>query len=146
MGETFSGSYLPEDVHFLLRPLSMEPLSLRERELRVAAGTAHYSEMIGQEVAPDESRIALFKRVHEASKHQFAKNLATMATHLARRSEPLALVSIARAGTPVGVLLKRLVEQLVPEARRPMHYSISVIRDFGIDLAALDIILEEARA
>jgi len=145
MSSVFSGSYAAGDVQFLLRPLSMKPLSLREREQRVAARTAHYSEMIGEEVAPDEARMALFKRVFEVSKLEFAKNLGTMAAHLARREEPLTLVSIARAGTPVGVLLKRLIDAQVPEDRRPDHYSISVIRDFGIDLAALDIILEKHR-
>ena len=137
--QPFTGSYLEGDVDFLLRPLAMEPLSLKEREQKVASGVAHYSEMIGEELAPDRARLQLFRRVLEA------RNLGTLASHLAAREGPLTLVSIARAGTPVGVILKRLVGGLLSDERREKleHYSISVIRDYGIDLEALSIILEK---
>jgi hypothetical protein len=46
------------------------------------------------------------------------------------------LVSIARAGTPIGVLLWHRLRQIAPHLRL-QHYSISVIRDRGVDFAAL---------
>jgi hypothetical protein len=49
------------------------------------------------------------------------------------------LVSLARAGTPVGVLLHRGLKSL---GRASAHYSISIIRDRGVDAVALDYILE----
>jgi hypothetical protein len=53
------------------------------------------------------------------------------------------VVSLARAGTPIGALLTRaLTEQLGVAAR---HYSISIIRDRGIDSNALRYLLRVAK-
>jgi hypothetical protein len=48
----------------------------------------------------------------------------------------LTVVSIARAGTPIGVLLWHRLREIAPHLRLK-HYSISVIRDRGVDFAAL---------
>jgi len=54
------------------------------------------------------------------------------------------LVSLARAGTPIGVLIRRFIRERfgvdVP------HYTISIIRGRGIDLNALDYILARHEA
>ena len=140
-GAHFSGSYLPDDVEFLLRPLEMQPLSMAEREKRVINNEAHYSEMIGRERPPELDRLRIFRRLYENSRDDFAQQLAVLARGLSRKSGPLAIVSIARAGTPVGVILKKLL-QSAELIRDVAHYSISVIRDFGVDLAALSLILK----
>jgi ribosomal protein L7Ae-like RNA K-turn-binding protein len=71
-------------------------------------------------------------------------NLAKMAADLywitqkilaARHVDNLAIVSLARAGTPVGVGIKRLLEREAGICVK--HYSISIIRDRGIDQQAL---------
>jgi hypothetical protein len=49
-------------------------------------------------------------------------------------------VSLTRAGTPVGVLLKHCLADVF--ARPAWHFSISIIRDRGIDERALDCILK----
>jgi hypothetical protein len=57
------------------------------------------------------------------------------------RPAPITLVSLARAGTPVGALLQRALSWHLHVASR--HYSISIIRDRGIDEQALAFLLRE---
>jgi hypothetical protein len=54
------------------------------------------------------------------------------------------LVSLARAGTPVGVVLNRLLPAAF--GRASTHYSLSIIRDRGIDQVALAHILARGHA
>ena len=54
------------------------------------------------------------------------------------------LVSLARAGTPVGAILGHLLRLLTGNAIA--HYSVSIIRDRGIDHNALDTILGRGAA
>jgi hypothetical protein len=51
----------------------------------------------------------------------------------------IALVSFVRAGLPLGVLLRRA---LVGMGRDAHHYGISIIRDRGIDMVALETIIQ----
>ena len=46
MNGDFHGSYLPEDVTFLLKHISMPLLSIAEKERRIQSGLCHYSEML----------------------------------------------------------------------------------------------------
>ncbi|MCA8296729.1 hypothetical protein LGN19_23315 [Burkholderia sp. AU30198] len=48
-----SGSYAPEDVHFLLRHVRMSVTSVEEKERLIQTNQKHYSEMIGLEHAPN---------------------------------------------------------------------------------------------
>jgi hypothetical protein len=48
--------------------------------------------------------------------------------------DEIVLASLVRAGTPIGVLLVRALRRMGWRAR---HYSVSIIRDRGIDLVAL---------
>lgn len=50
------------------------------------------------------------------------------------------LVSLARAGTPVGILIRRYIRQHF--GFDPAHYSISIIRGRGIDRNAMAYILQ----
>jgi hypothetical protein len=59
---------------------------------------------------------------------------------IATRPEGITLVSLARAGTPVGVLLKHVLKQYFKTD--VAHYSVSIIRDVGIDQNALRFILQ----
>ncbi|MES2570900.1 MAG: cysteine protease StiP domain-containing protein [Verrucomicrobiota bacterium] len=137
----FSGSYAGSDVTFLLRRLELQPVVLEEREQRIQSGRNHYSEMIGPEDAPTRQRMRLFRESLACNGSRLARDLVTLASLLAEsaRGGELTIVSIARAGTPIGVLLVRLLRGRFG-AERVRHYSISVIRDRGIDLHALDLI------
>jgi hypothetical protein len=144
----FTGSYRRDEVEFLLRPLSLEATPLVERERLIQSGQRHYSEMIGPEDAPTRERLALFRECLENNGDRFATDLAGLADALAAsayQTGELTLVSIARAGTPVGVLLWHRLHRVAPGLRLA-HYSISVIRDRGVDRAAMRHILDRHAA
>ncbi len=137
---TKMGSYPDEDVTFLLKDLSdisMEK-STTEREQAIQQGT-HYSEMLPIEYKPTDEYMSLFYRSLEDTKHKVAVAVGIVAEQIiAERGFNVALVSLARAGTPIGVLIKRYISYKYN--RELPHYSISIIRDRGIDDQALDYI------
>lgn len=138
---TFSGSYAPEDVTFLLKPVQLAPTETRDKERLIQSGERHYSEMISIEHVPSPRYVELFSQAMNNSRDRFARHLITLGQAIAQRiSGPITLVSLARAGTPVGVLLHRLLSGHL--GRESCHYSLSIIRDRGIDTVALDYILE----
>ena len=59
---SFSGSYLPEDVHFLLQPVQMEMTPVELKEEYIQSGKKHYSEMLSQEPEPTAWHLDLFRR------------------------------------------------------------------------------------
>ncbi|MCI0462540.1 MAG: hypothetical protein L0Z62_36790 [Gemmataceae bacterium] len=132
----FSGSYRGEDVTFLLKPVRVEPTPIAEKEHLIQSGRSHYSEMIGPEQPPSPRYLEVFHHALARQKARFARDLATLARGIAAaRSGEITLVSLARAGTPVGVLLARALRRHL--GRSVTHYSVSIIRDRGIDEAAL---------
>lgn len=144
MDSHFSGSYDPQDVCFLLKPVQMEYVAVLEKERRIQSGESHYSEMLGAEQLPSSRYTALFNAAMQRNAHRFAMHILQLAGIIVRNMEQkrcaqITLVSLARAGTPVGVLLKRSLGVL---GRQAAHYSISIIRDRGIDEEALRYILE----
>jgi len=137
--KSFHGSYRPDDCTFLLKPVVIVPTDVVAKERAIQSGRRHYSEMLSMEKTPDERYMHLFYRALEQNKAKFAGHLASLARTLSGRSgKEVVLVSLARAGTPVGVLLHRGLTAL---GRKSVHYSISIIRDRGIDAVALDYIL-----
>lgn len=138
----FSGSYAPDEVTFLLRRLHLETTPLEQREQQIQSGHSHYSEMIGPEDAPTRERLRLFRECLVTNGMRMARDIAILADALAASAVgcELTVVSIARAGTPVGVLLLHRLRQTAPHLRLA-HYSISVIRDRGADLVALSWIM-----
>ena len=143
MEPEFSGSYAPGDVNFLLRRLALTPTALGERERFIQSGQRHYRELIGPEDAPTRERVRLFRECLAVNGPRHAADLVALSDALSASSpqRQLVIVSIARAGTPVGVVLRRL---LLSRHRWPddavRHYSISVIRDRGADLHAVRLI------
>jgi hypothetical protein len=136
----FSGSYDPADVTFLLKPVRLAPTDVAEKERLIQSGRRHYSEMISAERLPSAAYLAVFHRALARVKARFARDVLALAARLAERPGGVTLVSLARAGTPVGVLLARALRGVfgVPAA----HYSVSIIRDRGIDEVALRFILD----
>jgi Phosphoribosyl transferase (PRTase)/PELOTA RNA binding domain len=136
---SFSGSYDASDVIFLLKPVSIISTDVLAKERAIQSGKAHYSEMLSDEKTPDERYMTLFARALEQNKGRFAADVAALTAALCTRpGKEVVLVSLARAGTPVGVLLHRGLKHC---GRQSVHYSISIIRDRGIDAVALDYIV-----
>lgn len=136
----FSGSYSADDVTFLLKVIEMPSTEISVKERLIQSGARHYSEMISRESPPSVRYLELFHQACALNNARFAADLVTLARHIVSTvAEPITLVSLARAGTPVGVLLNRIIRECFH--RQVHHYSISIIRDRGIDEAALQHIL-----
>ncbi len=136
----FSGSYRPEDVRFLLKPLEIAFVDLSEKERLIQTGQRHYSELLSPESLPSAHYLGLFEQALALNLGRMAQGVLDLAAMIAaRRSGSIVLVSLARAGTPIGVALRHVLEG---DLRRPtVHYAISIIRDRGIDRNALRYIL-----
>lgn len=135
-----SGSYLPEDVQFLLRSVSIGLTDVLEKERLIQSKQKHYSEMISQEDAPSETHMELFERAMSQNGVRMAADVQSLALALEEhyRGPTIALVSFVRAGLPLGVLLRRA---LIGLGRDAHHYGISIVRDRGIDTVALESII-----
>ena len=135
-GPAFS-SYAADEVGWLLTDLSGVALEApaEEREEAVQSGGAHYAESLPVEHVPGEEYRALFEAALHRSARRVALGVAVVAELLrAERGEDLVLASLARAGTPVGVLLRRWAAR--SGARWP-HYAVSIVRGRGLDALAL---------
>ncbi|MDR2141101.1 MAG: cysteine protease StiP family protein [Deltaproteobacteria bacterium] len=141
----FSGSYDPGDVTFLLKVIELAPLPLERRERLIQSGQRHYSEMIGPEAAPAPEYLKIFHAALERNLGRLARDVVRLAALIANsRPGPVTLVSLARSGTPVGVLVGRILKNWLQ--RECAHYSISIIRDRGVDQNALNRLLAERPA
>lgn len=137
----FSGSYDPEDVTFLLKPIELAETPLVEKERLIQSGQRHYSEMITREQLPSLTYLQHFHAGLAREHGRLARDLITLAGQLADRlSGSMVLISLARAGTPIGILLARTLRRQFDRAVK--HYSVSIVRDRGIDEAALRYVLD----
>ena len=135
-------SYQEKDVVFLLKDITgmIDPQPTAERERLIQSGK-HYSEMLPLEYVPSEK----YMEIYEESLRTYAKSVAEAVGALAdqiikQRGRQVVLVSLARAGTPIGILLRRYF-QFKYQLDIP-HYSISIIRGRGIDDNAMKYLLE----
>ncbi|MGV8984146.1 cysteine protease StiP family protein [Clostridium sp.] len=142
----FSGSYERDDVIFLLKDISnlIVEQDNEFRENAIQSGT-HYSEMLPIEYTPSKEYMDIFYSTLQASKTKLAYLVCILSEKIIEaRGKNIVLVSLARAGTPIGILIKRYIKFKynidIP------HYSISIIRDKGIDKNALAHILNHHEA
>ncbi|MGW3283012.1 phosphoribosyltransferase [Streptomyces sp. NPDC001002] len=136
-GPAFS-SYPPDEVGWLLQDLSDVTLEAptEEREEAIQSGGAHYAESLPVEYQPSEQYQELFQAALKTSATRIAQAVgAVTEIVLAERSPRPVLVSLARAGTPVGVLMRRWA-QFRHGVELP-HYAVSIVRGRGIDVNAL---------
>ncbi|WP_242076354.1 cysteine protease StiP domain-containing protein [Brevundimonas diminuta] len=137
------GSYDANDVLFLLKPLDISFTPVAEKERLIQTRAKHYSEMISPEFAPDQTYMDIYRHALLENGPKLAQHINTLADELAQRSASgarLAIVSLVRAGTPIGVLLNRALRR---RGRAATHYSVSIIRGRGIDLNAMRSILRD---
>ena len=141
MEQDFHGSYRPEQVQFLLKPITLTPVAdTAAKEALIQSGRKHYSEMLSPEYAPSARYLQLFHDACRLNGARMADDCRRLAALLARhRDTPPVLVSLARAGTPVGVIVRELLSRHYGAS--VAHYAISIIRDRGIDNNALHYIL-----
>ncbi len=134
------GSYDPADVTFLLKDLGDVAIErpTDEREELIQTGT-HYAEMLPVEYQPPAAYVQLFEAALERSARRLAVAVGVVAEQIRAVKPDPVLVSLARAGTPIGVLLRRWLGWRhgldVP------HYSVSIVRGRGIDQVAMQWLL-----
>lgn len=135
-------SYLPDDVTILLTDVSslVTPMDVAEREALIQKG-AHYSEMLPIEYEPTSEYMALYEEAVERYAPLTAQAVGCTARAIVRdKGRGVVLVSLARAGTSVGVLLRRYLRTMY--GIDAPHYTLSIIRGRGIDENAMAYILK----
>ena len=136
-------SYSPKDVTILLKDISglVTPLPTEEREKLNQSGV-HYSEMLPLEYKPTEKYMKIYNEALKTLSYKTANATAILSDKLyAIYKDKLVIVSLARAGTPIGILIKRYI-QFKYNVDVP-HYSISIIRGKGIDKNAVRYIVKK---
>jgi hypothetical protein len=132
------GSYAADEVGWLLKDLSAVELEAptEEREEAVQSGGAHYAESLPVEYQPSPAYQELFRSALAASAERIARAVgAVTELVIAERGPDAVLVSLARAGTPVGVLMRRWARHA--HGLELPHYAVSIVRGRGIDANAL---------
>ena len=131
------------DCIFLLKDLTdkIKEITIEEKEELIRSGVS-YSEMISKESIPSKDIKNIFLNILNRDKKLIAYYVAKISEIIYRqKGNKLVIVSLARAGTPYGILIKRYLK-LKYKVDIP-HYSISIIRGKGIDANALKYILTE---
>lgn len=145
-------SYLESDVTLLLKDISgqVTPLPTKEREKLIQSGV-HYCEMLPLEYKPTEK----YMEAYQFALKSYAKTTAQAVCQVSEKiyssiedefntkeedNNEIVIVSLARAGIPIGILMKRYLEKKYQ--KKVFHYSISIIRDRGIDENAIEYILK----
>ncbi|MBS5149460.1 MAG: cysteine protease StiP family protein [Butyricicoccus pullicaecorum] len=141
-----NSSYRTEDVTLLLKDITgqVEPMSTREREIHIQAGVS-YCEMLPREYVPSTKYLQAYQQALCNETDRTAAAVRICAERIYRdKGDKVVLVSLARAGVPIGILLKWYLRRRygieVP------HYGISIIRGRGIDHNAMRYLLEHHAA
>lgn len=132
-------SYAAEDALLLLEPLALETVDLASKERAIQQGKRHYSEMLSREEAPDAAYLALYEAALARNAPRMAADVAALVRRLdAEVPGRIVLLGLLRAGLPLAALLVRALRAL---GRDAVHVGLSIIRDRGIDRAALDWVM-----
>lgn len=139
-------SYREDDVTILLKDITgiVEPQPTEERERLIQSGK-HYCEMLPIEYVPSSRYMEAYREALFHYSKPTAEAVAGLADRvMEKRGKDVVLISLARAGIPVGILLKRYLKQVY--RADVQHYAISIIRGRGIDDNAMQYILRRHKA
>ncbi|THF70267.1 hypothetical protein E7T06_08125 [Deinococcus sp. Arct2-2] len=124
------------DVQVHLRPAEPHLVSVQEKESLLRAGVS-YGTLLTPEQVPSNVQLAAYHAALTRNGERVGALLASLTAEIwATYPQPI-LVSLARAGTPVGCAMRRLARRWGLELP---HHTLSIIRGSGIDLAALDTV------
>lgn len=132
------GSYAADDVQWLLTDLGdtvlEAPAALREQAIQ--SGRAHYAESLPIEYLPSPEYEELYRDALARSSRRLAVAVGVVTELvLAERENAPVLVSLARAGTPIGILMRRWAKRM--RGVDAPHYTMSIVRGVGVDRTAL---------
>lgn len=134
-------SYNREDVELLLKDLTgaVEPVTLEERDRRVANGEYVRSILIKEYEVSEEYRGIVNKYIPVYA-DKMGELVAKLADKLYEaKGDNIVLVDIVRAGIPIGILLKRYLK--FKYNIDVMHYGISLVK--GLDKEAMSYIVDK---
>lgn len=138
-------SYSKDDVVLLLKDITgmVEPQSTQERERQIQAGR-HYCEMLPIEYVPTKEYMDVYNEAFDNYSRPTALAVGVLADRIIdKKGKDVVLVSLARAGIPIGILLKRYIKKKYDIDVK--HYAISIIRGRGIDKNAMKYLLDSYR-
>lgn len=138
-----NSTFKKDDCVFLLKDLSNEikEISIEEKEKLINKGI-NYSEMISKEYPVTDEINRIFKELLNNNSSKIANYIGIISEQIYNKSkENSIIISLARAGSPFGALVKRYFK-FKYNLNIP-HYSISIIRGKGIDENALLYIQKE---
>lgn len=136
-------TYSPDDVIMLMQDIEgkVPILDTEEREFLNQQGI-HYSEMLPKEYVPTQEYMSIYQQSLNSLSLDTAYSVAEVSKKIYKKhGNKVVLISLARAGTPVGILIKHYLEFKF-KIEVP-HYSISIIRDKGIDIKAMNTIIKK---
>mgnify|MGYP000949499917 CR=1 FL=1 len=165
-------SYKINDVQFLLKDLTEVALknkadgvddfsmSIEQKEKAIQSNLKHYSEIVNLENPPTKEYLDIFYKVlnNKNVMDLFTDDILTLAAKILSdikseyektKDNNVMLVSLVRAGTPIGILLKRILEQqefIKNNHINLKHYSVSIIRDKDIDENAINHIIQKNKS
>ena len=102
-------SYSEEDVILLLKDITglVSPQSTEEREKLIQSGK-HYSEMLPIEYVPTEKYMKVYYEALESYSKTVAEAVGKLSDKIIEnKGREVVLVSLARAGIPIGILVNR---------------------------------------
>lgn len=139
-------TYKNDDVTILLKDITglVVPLPTSEREKYIQSGV-HYSEMLPLEYEPSDAYLKMYNealRLYSAVTAQAVTNVSEQIWR--EKGKTAVLVSLARAGTSIGILIKHYIKKKY-NCNIP-HYTISIIRGKGIDKNAMSFVLKHHEA
>lgn len=142
-GYKVQGTYTNNDCIFLLKDVTDEvkEISIEEKENLISSGLS-YSECLTTEMQIDKEYNELFLTLLSNNAVNIAEYIRTISESIYNeKGKETVIVSLARAGTPFGVLIKDYLKfkygVSIP------HYSVSIIRGKGIDENAIIYILSK---
>lgn len=138
-------SYKAEDVTLLLKDITgmVEPEDTKTREEKIQSGV-HYCEMLPKEYVSTKEYEKIYEEMLDLYAEKVGKAISILSETIYDSQKRPVLVSLARAGIPAGILVKRYLEAKY-KIHVP-HYAISIIRGKGIDNNAMQYILEKYAA
>ena len=134
-------SFSKADVNLLLKDITgmINPMGTSEREKEIQSGR-HYCEMLQVEYKPTDKYVEIYEYALKVFSQSTADAVVRVSEMIyQQKNGNVVLVSLARAGTPVGILIKHYLKKKY-KIQVP-HYSISIIRGKGIDKNAMNYIL-----
>lgn len=136
-----SHSYLPHQVTCLFAPFNGDLLSVQEKEACLQSG-GYYGDILSKEERPDPQYVEIFDQLSAKLSHKLAQPVLQLVEHFHTTrplDRPIVLLSLARAGTPIGVVVAELLRTRFH--REVHHYSVSVLHKYGLDSHAMNHIL-----